>query len=232
MVTGTVDGAGTPILSNYWRLGDSTSTLTDSKGDASGTYQSGTNQVLPSFGQFGALQPDDPNSAVSFSSSQWASTVSRSLAANFSAELWFKSTSMVGPSACVWDSVPSMLRTTAFGPNKFEFGISLCNGRVVAGTTDSKATASLNASTVGSDNSWHHVVFTRSNTGPITLYLDGALAGSNSSGPTRDDPEKSNFFIAGIATTTNNFVGTLDEIAVYSGVLTLSQVQSHFYAGR
>ena len=225
--TSTITGTGS--LSNYWRLGDTTVTLTDGRGTASGTYVNS-----PAYGQTGALAPDDPNTAVLFSGSQWASTSSVSLLASFSAELWFKSTSTAPAGltggACAWDLVPSMLRTTSFGNNKFAFGISLCNGKVAAGATDSKSTVSIGSTAVSDDN-WHHVVFTRDATGPVALYLDGTLAGS-SGGPTTNNPNNSSFYIAGTANGSTNFVGTLDEIAIYGAVLTLNEVQSHFYAGR
>jgi hypothetical protein len=85
----------------------------------------------------------------------------------------------------------------------------------------------------GFDNgTWHHVVFTRTMTsGALQLYVDGASAGT-ATGSTASLTSSANLEFGRLATGTNYFSGTLDEVAVYTTVLSGPTVKSHYDAGK
>jgi hypothetical protein len=224
VMTYAAEITATTSLTNWWRLGDTTSSLLDSKSSAPGTY---TNS--PTYGQTGALN-GDTNTAVQFGNSSWAEATTSPLTPNFSAELWFKSPTITATCSS-WNSVPSMVQAID-GKKVFDFGISLCGGKVIAGT-DVKGNGfatSISSGAGYADGFWHHAVFTRSASGVINLYVDGTVV--SGSGVTGDSntPTTTKLSIAGTSTSANNFVGTLDEIALYNVVLSATEVKTHYDA--
>jgi hypothetical protein len=82
------------------------------------------------------------------------------------------------------------------------------------------------------NGNWHHVVFTRTKTtGALQLYVDGAPAGS-ATGNMVSLLSPTNINFGRIQTGNNYFSGTLDEIAVYTTVLSGTTVTSHYNAGQ
>jgi hypothetical protein len=107
--------------------------------------------------------------------------------------------------------------------------------RNAAGTVSSAGSSYVPAN----DGKWHHVVGVCDEAGGhVYLYMDGALLVSNAIAPgsgllTSSMPltigarESANF------TTVSNdfqFIGKIDEVAVYNRVLSASEVQNHYYA--
>ena len=82
------------------------------------------------------------------------------------------------------------------------------------------------------DGAWHHMVATQGPDG-MKLYVDGVLTGTNPQ--TQAWVSDGYWRVGGDSTWGGNssdyFAGSLDEVAVYSSVLSGSTVQAHFRAG-
>ncbi|MFT3970694.1 MAG: PKD domain-containing protein [Micropruina sp.] len=207
----------------YWRLGDTTTTATDSSpNDSPGIYQGGYTQGVD--GAFNAAT----NKAVLFGGSDGfvASSTQFSNPRTYSLEAWFKTTSTDGG------------KILGFGCS--QTGTSGCYDRHIYvspnGTlTFGVWTGSMNTiTTPGTVNNgqWHHVVATQNTTEGMKLYLDGALVGTN---PQTDAQNYSGYWRVGGDNHWGGgsafLNGTIDEVAVYSSVLSPSTVAGHFQAG-
>lgn len=218
----------TSSLVNYYRLGDIGTTIElDSQAANNGTYFNG-----PTLGVAGAISGDS-NTAVQFDGINDYSTAARQIATDFTIEFWFKSTQTdTFGTGCNqwWDGARLVDADQQFQNN--DFGTSLCGGKLMAGvggTSDVsfKSTASFN------DGAWHHVVMTRTaSTAVFRLYADGVLLGS-ATGTTTAALNVSAIISFGRAQEGNDYyTGTLDEVALYSSVLTSAQISGHYALGK
>lgn len=82
------------------------------------------------------------------------------------------------------------------------------------------------------DGVWHHMVATQGSDG-MKLYVDGALVASNPNTQAENYPGY--WRVGGDNTwggaSSNYFAGAIDEVAIYSGVLTPAQVGDHYAKG-
>jgi hypothetical protein len=121
------------------------------------------------------------------------------------------------------------------------FGVSVrSDGKVLAGAafsypcpptflTTCTDQATIVSSGTPSFNAWHHVAFTRTKaSGGLALYIDGASAGTATGpiGSSLTAPSKLN--MGRLQTGANFFTGSLDEVAVYSTVLSGATVLTHY----
>lgn len=197
--------------------------MADSAGTNHGRYLGGVQT-----GQTGAILGDADTAAL-FDGTNDFGTVTRQIQDDFSIELWFRSTQGIGTGAQWWSGAGLVDGDVAGAAN--DFGISLrSDGRVVAGvgTPD----VSVVSSTGGFNNgAWHHVVFTRARTsGALTLYVDGVAVGT-ATGSTLSLTTPSVINFGRIQSGTNHLAGSLDEVAVYSTVLSGATVAAHHAAG-
>jgi hypothetical protein len=93
------------------------------------------------------------------------------------------------------------------------------------------------------DGQWHHIVGVRQfvlfQGWFYSLYVDGVLQGTNnlSGVGTRIAPESNgdNWWVVGATTTwppaSANFIGEIDEVAIYNSVLSAERIEAHFIAG-
>ncbi|WP_460966865.1 PKD domain-containing protein [Pedococcus soli] len=207
----------------YWRLGDTNGTAKDSSpNESNGTYQGGYTQ-----GQAGAFDPAT-NKAVAFNGTDGfiASNTQYSNPHNYTLEAWFKTTSTNGG------------KIIGFGCS--QTGTSGCYDRHVYLSNDGTLTFGVwtgftnTITTPGpvNDGQWHHVVASQSNTDGMKLYVDGRLIGTN--GQTDAQDYAGYWRVGG-----DNHWGccspfldaTIDEVAVYSSVLSPSTVAAHYQAG-
>jgi glucose/arabinose dehydrogenase len=213
--------ADSPVA--YWRLGEASgATAVDSRGNSSGTYV-----ASPTLAVAGAITGDS-DTAVTFNGSTQKVTVADSTpfravgAASFSVEVWFKHTPGAGF---------QLLATSLSGVDD---GWAMYSQADVFGwgrQPTSGADAYADHAGAVSAGIWHHAVGTFDGTN-LRLYLDGALA----AGPTASGgslPSDSAFMIASetVATGTNWFNGTLDEVAFYNYALSATRVAAHYTAG-
>ena len=112
-----------------------------------------------------------------------------------------------------------------------DFGVSLrSDGKVTAGTGNTDTT--IASSTSGFNNgSWHHAVFTRlKSTGALKLYVDNVQVGSATGNAlSLTAPTKLDF--GRILTGTFLYSGSIDEVALYSSVLSSTTVSDHYHSG-
>jgi hypothetical protein len=80
------------------------------------------------------------------------------------------------------------------------------------------------------NGNWHHVVFTRTKTGgALALYVDGASVGT-ATGSQVSLTATANINFGRLATGIQYYAGSLDEIAIYTTVLTGPTVTAHYNA--
>lgn len=219
---------------SQWRLGEaSTASPMD---DVSTTNNNGTYANAPTGGIAGAIG-NDPNTAVRYDGINDYSTAARQIAGDFSIELWVKSTQnfvgeVYGQTPCTqWWHGAGLVDADLAGQAD-DFGVSMCQGKIIAGAGGAGlGEVSAVSSGTYNDNLWHYVVVTRTQaTGALAIYVDGALVGSTT-GNTRllDDQTQLNFGRMGFGG--NYFAGTLDEVAVYTSVLTPATIGNHYQLG-
>jgi hypothetical protein len=196
--------------------------LADTKGTNHGDYLGGVTLGVP-----GAISGDS-STAASFDGVNDVGTVTRQIADDFSVELWFKSTQGVGTGTQWWSGAG--LVDAEVGGAANDFGISLrSDGRVVAGVGQPDVSV---VSTAGGYNNgaWHHVVFTRTrSSGALALYVDGVAAGTATG--SLASLTSSSTLTLGRVQGGSHLLGSLDEVAVYSTVLSAATVAAHHSAG-
>lgn len=199
--------------------------MLDSKGLNTGTYFNG-----PTLGVTGAIV-NDTNTAMTLEGLNDYGSVARQISGDFSIELWVKSTTGgIGTGNQWWEGAG--LVDAEVGGAVNDFGVAMRgDGRVVAGVGNPDTSI---VSTAGyKDGNWHHVVFTRTRaTGALALYVDGTNAAPSGTGTTALLDAAPTMAFGRIQTGVNSFVGSLDEVAVYTTALTPATVAAHFNAGK
>ena len=210
----------------YWKLDETSGTaITDSSG---GTPRPGT--LLSGGHSLGVASPlaEKPSRAIDFSMAAISANSSSTMSSSFSVEAWVKTSSGNGG------------RILGFGNGSGQNASSTVdrqlyvgtNGRVYFGIGTAKTVVASSGSV--NNNQWHHVVgtYTIGNNG-MKLYVDGVLQGQTrattalNSGFWRAGAEG----MSGWTSNPGQFLdGALDELAVYSDVLTPTEVQAHYNA--
>ncbi len=83
------------------------------------------------------------------------------------------------------------------------------------------------ASTAVNDGAWHHVAFTLTSGGVLTMYRDGVVDGSYTSVPLPGSYTDDKFF-SSIPGGGGYFPGTLDEVRIYNRALTAAEIQGQY----
>ncbi|MDQ3155451.1 MAG: LamG domain-containing protein [Actinomycetota bacterium] len=213
-------------LVNYYRLGEASGTsIVDSEGTNTGTYFGG-----PTLAQAGAIAG---NTAAQFDGVNDYGSVARQVSGNFSLEFWFKSTQGIGTDPR-WSQGAGLVDSNITGTNN-DFGVSLrSDGVIVAGIGGGifgDTDVSISSGAGYNDGQWHHVVFTRVALSSVaTLYVDGSTLVSASTGNIFALTGQSVITFGRLASGTNFYQGSLDEIAIYNAALTPAQVTAHYNA--
>ena len=223
--------AGTPSLLSHWRLGEATPV--SAMDDISPTNNNGTYVNAPTTGVAGAIA-GDANTAVQFDGVNDYAQAARQISTNFSIEFWFKSTqSFSGPDfgqphCSQWWQGAGMVDADTGGAAN-DFGVSLCDGKVIAGTGTPEV--SVASSGTYNNGAWHHVVFTRTqSSGAMILYVDGASVGTTT-GTTAALTSTANITFGRMNPGGQPYAGTLDEVAVYTTVLSPATIAAHYNSG-
>jgi hypothetical protein len=150
-------------------------------------------------------------------------TVNRPVQDDFTLEAWILvSTNITGASGANWYQNEGIIGFDVSGTTN-DFGLGLNNGNTLNGGTgnpDVTATSTKNLL----DGVWHHVAMTRTkSTGVSVLYVDGVQVGTVTGG-TQSLNAATTIQIGG-------FQGFIADVAAYSSVLTLSDIQAHVAAG-
>jgi hypothetical protein len=224
----------TAVVLDQWRLGEASSG--SAMADAKAPANNGTYFNTPTAGIGGAIG-NDPDTAVTFDGINDYATAPRGIAGDFSIEFWVKSTQnfvgeVYGQTPCTQWWHGAGLVDGDLGGQADDFGVSMCQGKIIAGAGGlNLGEISAVSSGTYNDNLWHHVVVTRTQgTGALVIYVDSAVVGTATVN-TRllDDQTHLNFGRLGFGA--NYFAGTLDEVAVYTSVLTPTTVTNHYELG-
>jgi hypothetical protein len=232
---------GTAGFGSGFGLGTGAAALTDSTGmhldnfrvsppaaDVLGS-RSGTYLGAPTLRQVGVVT-GDVDTAAAFDGVDDTVTTTTTVGPETTVELWFRSAAGSGGGTDWLDAMPLLSTDVADGD---DFGVSLAaTGRLVAGSGTGGA-SSVTTGTSFADDTWHHVVLTRSaSAAALELYVDGTLQGTAplavpaSSGPATLRLGR------GVTTAGGFFAGLLDEVAWYDVVLGDQTVAAHHLAAR
>jgi RHS repeat-associated protein len=219
---GATSGYETAVLNNspsiYYRFGESSGTTAsdDSGNGYNGTYGGGA-----TLGVTGAITSDS-DTAVSVGNTGAAAVYTGGTGvptgnSSRTAEVWYK-TSTSGTQLFDWGKVGTQ---TAFGlylvdnttleMEDWNYGLNFRSPRPLL------------------DGNWHYIAITWDGTN-ATAYLDGASLGSAVFGHTMATTSDTLDIGANIGAGLS-LNGSLDEFAVYSSVLTASQIATHWTAG-
>jgi chitodextrinase len=217
--------ADSPSL--YWRFGESAGTVA---ADSSGTGNTGA--------YFGAVTkpiaggiPNTRNTAASFNGTDGlvASTTLFTNPQNYTAELWFNTTSTTGGKLIGFGSSQTGSSTN------YDRHVYLQNdGKVVFGSYPG-STQTATSTAAYNDGTWHHVVATQSSTAGMLLYIDGVLVADN---PAVNPQNYNGYWRVGGDNltswpgipTTPYVTAKIDEVAVYPTALTEAQAKQHYAA--
>lgn len=220
---GDVTGQG---ASDYWRLGEAAGTTgVDSIGSLNLTEQAGVGHGAP-----GAITGSS-DTASTFNGSTTGNAYSQAqipAPTTFSEEIWFKTTSTTGGKLLGFGNA----QTGASG--SYDKHLYMDNaGHVLFGVYAGR-TATVSTTATLNDGQWHQAVGTLSSINGISLFIDGALVGTDSTAKTQDG-------IAGYwrvgydnlngwpaAPSNFAFTGSLDEASIYPTALTAAQIQQQY----
>ena len=212
--------ADAPIL--YWRLAESSGTTATNLGSlgsgADGTYTSG-----PVLGVAGTTA--DGNTAVRLGDTSDSRVVKSSMAfpsTTVSVEFWEKTTATNNGHPFSY----------AAGSHDNEFLVAENCSRIYI--NDALIDTGVNVE----DGNWHHFAVTwQSSDGALRVYKDGILAfsGTHQTGATLTSGGtlmlgQDQDSVGGGLDPAQRFIGSMDEVALYNGVLSAAQVQTHYNA--
>ena len=140
---------------------------------------------------------------------------------DFSASLWLRSDSREGRG--VLSLHPGGYHG---GKNCWTMGVRGERGTISAGVNDTVNGCRADGRTAVLDGAWHHVALVRKG-GEVLLYVDGRLDGSGRAAAPADIREHNPLRIGNRPHVRDSFfVGTMDDVRLYSCALSLSQVRS------
>lgn len=163
-----------------------------------------------------------PGYAMLFNGTNNYVWVDRPVADDFTIEFWFNSTQVAGTNTQWWQGM-GLVDGEVSGAYA-DFGVSLGAGTVVFGTGGA-GDVSIRSGVVA-DGKWHHVAATRVRTnGLMRLYVDGALAASNT-GSTVALSTPAQMRFGCLASGANYYRGLLDEVKIWSVARSQGQIQA------
>ncbi len=231
----------TDTPSFFWQLNETSGTEAyDSSGNGfEGVYEGGTQQGEP-----GSI-PGDPSTSVGFNGQQdglISSANAVSGPTDFSIELWFQTTTNTGGKLIGFGD-----QQTGYSSNYDRHIYMMNDGQLVFGVWNGQ-TETVETPDVYNDGQWHYVVATFSSSTGMALYVDDQLIGTN---PNTTPQSYNGYWRVGgdnlngwnldpwggnsQGTTQPNsywFTGQIDDVAVYPGALTATQIATHWAANQ
>lgn len=214
--------AGEPDI--YWRLGETgggNNTAQDAgQLNNTGTYSGGPTKGQPS-GIVGTT-----NTSVAFDgvNDLLASTAQFADPRVYSEELWFRTNTTTGGKLIGFGAA-----STGLSSNYDRHVYMENDGRLTFGVWTGQ-TNTITTPQAYNDNQWHHLVATQGPDG-MKLYVDGVLRGTN---PQTESEGYLGYWRVGGDNTWGPqpwFKGTIDEVAIYSSVLSAGAVAQHWSLG-
>lgn len=156
--------------------------------------------------------------------------IENSLGDNFSICAWAKTASFGG--GAHWTSAPIVDSESGGWALDYGFGINN-EGKVIFGNGGFNPEGGgydswVNGTSVVNDSTWHHLCATRDNSnGDVKIYVDGKLdaSGTTGTGLLKSNP---NIKIGNGSDGNQPFVGLIDDLRLYTSVLSLEEVQAVF----
>ena len=217
----------------YWRLGENRSTSANTAYDWAG-FNDGRMDAGVSGGQAGAIVGDkDPASSFNGKSTGLVATTSAVPAPKtFTVEAWVKTTSAAGGKIINFGNANNGANIGSANTGSsvvYDRQISMDkNGRLLFDvSTPTRVMRTVTSSAAYNDGKWHHVAASFGSGGMI-LYVDGKRVGGRTD--TTSARAYSGYWRVGGDTGANYFSGQIDEVAVYSKVLTAAQIGAHYTA--
>lgn len=212
----------------FWRLDEASGTVVDDQtaNNRNGTLVSTTS----SWSQRGALASEPYGTALSTTVARVNANTAVAGPTAFSVEAWIKTSSTTGGRILGFGNATGSTNSTTIDRQLY----LAPTGRVYFGIGSAKTTVVSTAAV--NNNAWHHVVGTyATGTNGMKLYVDGVLQGQT----TATVQSFTGYWRAGAELMSGwtgnpsnaNYDGTLDELAVYTKVLTPTRVQAHYTAG-
>lgn len=200
--------------------------------DASGSARTASVIGSPTFGG-GAATAYVGGSSVAFAATQYGSVATPSWAGSLGAlsvEAWFKTTSATTQAIVTMDNTGQ-----SPGHSTRKFALYLDSAGKLTWMSFTSAGGFPYAATAAAynDGNWHHVVATRTTTGMV-IYVDGASVATQTISGTLSGTNTVDLLIGAISTGGGpgyQFVGSLDEVAVYGTSLSSTRVGAHYSAG-
>jgi large repetitive protein len=206
----------------YWRLGEASGTTAADSGPLgnNGTYRGGV-----SLNQTGAII-GTTNKAARFNGGNAlaASNATFNNPTTYTEELWFKTTTTSGGKLIGFGDAASGTSSN------YDRHVYMENdGRLTFGVWTGTANT-ITTPAAYNDGAWHHMVATQGPSGMV-LYVDGVARGTH---PQTGAQAYTGYWRIGGDTTWGPqpwFAGTLDDVAVYSNVLSAATVAQHWQLG-
>lgn len=230
IASGTVESYANDVLGDgaslFWRLGGDNRDLA---GSNTPIYGLGVRSESP-----GAIVGSAQDTRASnFGGNSWGYVSSTSTApvADYSTELWFKTTTSRGGKLIGYGNS----RTGQSG--SYDRHVYMRNdGRLSFGVNPPGGGTTITSAQGYNDGRWHHVVSTLGTSG-MRLFVDGALV-ANDATVTRGEPYTGYWRVGGDnlsnwpgIPSSSYFSGSIDDVSVYPSALTLAQVQHHYAIG-
>lgn len=213
---------GSPVGSQYlyYKFDEGYGTSTSKDSGPNGLDASLTGTSWSNNGKF--------NKAIVFNGSARTTNASFSTPGAFTVSAWINHNISSGYK---WVLGKENSFTIGIGPNTFY-------GYVRDGTTggtDGNGWNNCSSSTAISTNAWHYVALIYNNRSQ-KIYLDGQLLNSCTFSPVGDsdgiaDAGSGNFTVGDLGTRGVYFVGTIDEVKVYSGELSSDEIKLDYNRG-
>ena len=205
----------------YWRLGESAGPVAaDVTARMPGNYF-GSGLTL---GQSGAVPGSDTSVTFDGTGAGVSSSGSVTNPTVYSEELWFKTTTTAGGKLLGFGNQP------VGGSSSYDRHVYMLPSGELQFGVRTGFTNIIGTSTPYNDGAWHHVIATQGADG-MRLYVDGELAASGTQ--TQAENYTGYWRVGGDSGWGGAtwFAGQIDEVAIYSRVLTPADAMAHFLAG-
>lgn len=203
----------------YWRFGEASGTTIN---DSSGNNATGTVVGSVTYGQPGALFGSS-DTGISFANGSYFVSSNVAIGASATIEVWAKSNSTPGE-AMLWT-----LNGESSGPDLYfsgnQIALNMWDGQVGAYRMDPAIELPM-PSFLG-DGNYHHYVTVIDQNSNSKLYIDGVLFGVTA----YRNPSSNNIFFSG-GSWGLNWIGSLDEVAIYNSALSPGVIAVHYSAGK
>ncbi|RZI59832.1 MAG: hypothetical protein EOP14_03600, partial [Pseudomonas sp.] len=168
-------------------------------------------------------------SSVRFDGNDWLESPN-TIVDSFTTNIWIKTTQSVVEGPCsLFTQGTGIISTEMVGITN-DWGISLCDGYIIAGTGNSTSglEKAIKSARRYNDNVWHMVTFSRDKTsGVLKLYVDGVLQGSDTNGSNQLNASGTIYF-GTHKNDTLNFLGNMDELVLWNAALTDTEVLNFY----